>query len=140
MNTFNLRHFLFAGTLAFLLFFVGASAEAASPWAQEPTYWGKTKGKLAFGLKNSLLGWVGPWAEARQKGYRTEWEGFSAGIGKGVLYMAGGVLQVATFFIPVDFPDIGGGLPIPDPKWHPVMYCKKGQVCAPAKTPAEKKS
>lgn len=90
-------------------------AHAASPWMEKQSYGAKTLGKLGFGLKNSLLGWMTPWAEAKNPKYQNEWTGFSAGIGEGVIYTAGGVVQLATFFVPVDFPDMGYGLPIPDP-------------------------
>lgn len=93
-----------------------SQAHAASPWMDKKTYGEKTWGKLGFGLKNSLLGWMTPWAEAKNKKYSKEWIGFSAGIGEGVIYTAGGLVHLATFFIPVDFPDMGYGLPIPDPE------------------------
>lgn len=112
-----------------------STGHAASPWAKEPTYWGKTRGKLAFGLKNSLLGWMAPWAQARSSKYKTEWEGFSAGFGEILVDTSAGLVQLATFFIPADFPDIGHGLPIPNPDWHPVMFAKseKGQAASPEK-------
>lgn len=113
--------------VAILAFFVSAlpvSAHAASPWAKEATYWGKTKGKLAFGLKNTFLGWMTPWAESRSPKYKKEWEGFSVGMWGLIVNTLGGFVQLATFYIPADFPDIGHGLPIPDPNWHPVMYQK----------------
>lgn len=112
-----------------------ATGYAASPWAKETTYWGKTRGKLAFGLKNSLLGWMAPWAQARSSKYKTEWEGFSAGFGEILVDTSAGLVQLATFFIPADFPDIGHGLPIPNPDWHPVMFAKseKGQISSPEK-------
>ena len=96
--------------------FSGVAPAHASPWAEKKTYGEKTIGKLGFGLKNSLLGWMTPWAEARNSKYSKQWVGFSAGIGKGVIHMIGGVIQLGTFFIPIDFPDIGQGLPIPDPE------------------------
>lgn len=107
--------FIFILMICFI-FSAIAPAYAASPWMEKKTYGEKTGGKLVFGLKNSLLGWMTPWAEARSPKYSKQWVGFSAGIGKGVVNMAGGVIQLATFFIPVDFPDIGQGLPIPDPE------------------------
>jgi len=89
---------------------------AASPWVSEQNYGAKTWGKFCFGIKNSLLGWMTPWAEARNPKYPAQWMGYSAGIGQGVVYTAGGLIHLATFFIPVDFPDMGYGLPIPDPE------------------------
>lgn len=91
-------------------------AYAASPWMAKQGYGGKTWGKFCFGIKNSLLGWMTPWAEAKNPKYQAQWVGYSAGIGEGVLYTAGGLIHLSTFFIPVDFPDMGYGLPIPDPK------------------------
>jgi len=116
----------------FFVSLVATPARAASPWAQETTYEGKTKGKLEFGLKNTLFGWMAPWAESKVPKYKTEWEGFSVGIGKVVVDTAAGIVQLATFFVPVDFPDIGYGLPIPSSDWHPVMFQKaqKGKVPA----------
>jgi len=115
MNTMS-RKFFFA--LVLTCCFLSLSfvpVYAASPWMEKQGYGTKTLGKLGFGLKNSLLGWMTPWAEAKNPKYPKEWAGFSAGIGEGLIYTTGGVIQVATFFIPVDFPDMGYGLPIPDP-------------------------
>lgn len=89
-------------------------AHAASPWMEKPSYGEKIWGKFCFGLKNSLWGWVTPWAEAKNPKYPSKWAGFSAGMGEGVIYTAGGLIQLATFFVPLDFPDMGYGLPIPD--------------------------
>jgi len=115
MNTRNKRFFLaLAVTLCFL--FSSAPAHAASPWMEKQGYGAKTWGKLGFGLKNSLLGWMTPWAEAKNKKYPSEWAGFSAGFGEGVIYTTGGLIQLATFMVPLDFPDMGYGLPIPDPE------------------------
>lgn len=100
---------------------------AASPWAKETTYGEKTKGKLAFGLKNSLLGWMTPWAEAGNPKYKKPWEGFSAGMGGLVINTAAGLVQLVTFYIPVDFPDVGYGLAIPDPNRKVVMFQKKSK-------------
>lgn len=108
----------------FFIFLTTVPVHAASPWSQKPTYWAKTRGKFVFGLKNTLFGWMAPWAEARAPQYKTEWEGFSAGVGECVIDTSAGLVQLGTFFIPVDFPDIGYGLPIPDPHWHPVAFTK----------------
>ena len=91
-------------------------AHAASPWAEKQGYGPRMWGKFCFGVKNSLLGWMTPWAEAKNPKYVSQWAGYSAGFGEGVVYTAGGLVQLATFFVPVDFPDMGYGLPIPDPK------------------------
>lgn len=108
---------LFFTLVVFIVFFLLAMpAYAASPWMAKQGYAGKTWGKFCFGIKNSLLGWMTPWAEAKNPKYPTSWAGYSAGIGEGTIYMIGGVIHLATFFIPVDFPDMGYGLPIPDPE------------------------
>ncbi|MFH1800437.1 MAG: hypothetical protein ABH891_06305 [Candidatus Omnitrophota bacterium] len=108
---------LWAFVVFAVLFLLGAMpAYAASPWMAKQNYGGKTWGKFCFGIKNSLLGWMTPWAEAKNPKYQAQWMGYSAGIGEGVVYTAGGLIQLATFFIPVDFPNMGYGLPIPDPE------------------------
>ena len=116
MNIKSDRSFFIFAIMVGLVLSTAFSTYAASPWMEKKTYGEKTGGKLAFGLKNSLLGWMTPWAEARSPKYSKQWIGFSAGIGKGVVNTAGGLVQLATFFIPVDFPDVGQGLPIPDPE------------------------
>ena len=116
MNIKNKR-FLLASVVAAGLFLSSVMPlYAASPWMAKQDYRGKTWGKFCFGIKNSLLGWMTPWAEAKNPKYQTQWTGFSAGFGEGLIYTAGGMIQLATFFIPVDFPDMGYGLPIPDPE------------------------
>ena len=116
MNTKGRTIFSALGVVLCVLFWTASSAHAASPWTEKQTYGAKTWGKFGFGLKNSLLGWMTPWAESKNPKYAKEWIGFSAGIGESVIYTTGGVIQLATFFIPVDFPDMGYGLPIPDPE------------------------
>lgn len=105
---------LFSGlmTLA-LLATVPLSGHCASPWTENEGYWGKTGGKLVFGLKHTFFGWMNPWAEAHDPDYPTQWTGFCAGIGKSVVYTAAGIIQLVTFPIPVDFPDVGLGMHIP---------------------------
>ena len=130
MNIKNKRHLL--TLIMSAAFFLAAvmPADAASPWMEKQGYGGKTWGKFCFGIKNSLLGWMTPWAEAKNPKYQAQWIGYSAGIGEGVIYMAGGVIQLATFFVPVDFPDMGYGLPIPDPeriKHPPKPYAPYGK-------------
>ena len=122
---------LFSGAVLFISLAV-TPVHAASPWVKETTYGGKTRGKFVFGLKNTLFGWMAPWAEARAPQYKSEWEGFSAGIGEAVVDTAAGVVQLATFMIPADFPDIGYGLPIPAPNWRPPVYAKKQKGNSPA--------
>jgi len=116
MNTNNKKTFIALWIAVVWLCVAASPALAASPWMEKQGVGEKIWGKFCFGMKNSLLGWMTPWAEARNPKYKNQWVGYSAGIGEGALYMTGGVIQLATFFIPVDFPDMGYGLPIPDPE------------------------
>jgi len=82
----------------------------ASPWASKESYGGKTAGKFLFGLKNSLLGWTEIFTEPEDHKYdlkKTGWEGLCNGISKTAFYTAGGLIQLATFPVPVDFPNMG---------------------------------
>ncbi len=106
--------------LAFLLLLSSNPAFAASPWAAEPSYVGKTTGKLEYGLKNSAFGWLQMFKESKDPKYKTEWEGFCTGIARSAFYMGSGLIQLMTFPIPVDFPDVGTGLyfpPTPPPNF-----------------------
>ena len=87
---------------------------AASPWAQNPTYGSKVKGKFNYGLKNTLLGWTAMFIEPYQPKYGKRWEGFCVGAAQSVFYTASGLIQLVTFPIPADFPDIGPGIHIPE--------------------------
>lgn len=102
------------------------NAANASPWAEKKTYLGKTSGKLKYGLKNSLFGWMQMFKEAKETKYNTEWEGFCTGIGRSVIYTASGLIQLVTFPLPVDFPDVGTGLYLPprDPRKNFAPYSK----------------
>ena len=98
----------------FMFFFWSIPEKAAaSPWAEKESYGSKTGGKLVFGLKHTLFSWMNPWAEAHDPVYETRWTGFCAGIGKSVVYTTAGVIQLVTFPIPVDFPNVGLGMHIP---------------------------
>jgi len=99
--------------LVMLLSSSGSDQAAASPWADKEGYGAKTGGKLAFGLKHTLFSWMNPWAEAHDPVYETRWTGFCAGIGKSVIYTAAGAIQLVTFPVPVDFPNVGLGMHIP---------------------------
>jgi len=84
----------------------------ASPWAEKKSYGEKTAGKFLFGLKNATLGWTEIFTEPQEHKYqlqRAEWEGLCNGISKSVFYTANGLIHLATFPIPVDFPDMGEG-------------------------------
>ena len=102
------------GAAVLVMIMASSPAVQASPWAENEGYLAKTGGKLMFGLKHTLFSWLAPWPEAHDPRYATQWEGFCMGIGKIVIYTATGILQLATFPIPVDFPDIGEGLHIPE--------------------------
>ncbi len=54
-----------------------------------------------------------PWAEAHDPQHETPWTGFCVGIGKAVVYTATGLIQLVTFPIPVDFPNVGLGMHVP---------------------------
>lgn len=100
-----------------LIFTVPADvSHAASPWASESTYGSKTAGKLRFGLLNTTLGWTTMFIEAKQPKYRKDWEGFCYGISRSIFNTAAGLVQLATFPVPADFPDVGRGVHIPTPK------------------------
>ena len=102
--------------LALLLMIALAPSAVATPWAEKEGYGEKTKGKLAFGLRNTFLGWTEMFSEPKRYKFdlnKSEWEGFCMGISKFVFYTADGLIQLATFPIPVDFPDFGEGA-VPD--------------------------
>lgn len=100
----------------------------ASEWSKKEGYFPRIGAKFLFGLKYTLLSFSTPWLESNEPEYQREWEGFCAGIGKMMVFEAAGLIQLVTFPIPVDFPDVGIGLHIPtrdcpmrhDPKWKPV--------------------
>jgi len=101
-------------SVVMLTLFSSGSAASASTWAQKSGYWAKTGGKFSFGLKHSFLSWVSMFFEANEPQYQKEWQGFCVGLGKTVVYTASGLVQLATFPVPVDFPDIGLGLHVPN--------------------------
>ena len=86
---------------------------AASPWAAKEGYGAKTAGKFVFGLKHTIFSWLNPWTEAHDPVYETPWTGYCAGWGKAFVYTAAGAIQLVTFPIPVDFPNVGIGMHIP---------------------------
>ncbi len=51
--------------------------------------------------------------ESKDTKYNTEWEGFCTGIARSVFYTGSGLIQLVTFPIPVDFPDVGTGIYFP---------------------------
>ena len=113
-------------SFAFFLFFTFfASPVHASEWAKNNGYWGKTGGKFVFGLKYIVFSFFEPWLESNEPEYKREWEGFCIGLGKGFVFEAAGLIHLVTFPIPVDIPDVGIGMHLPnkdcpmrhDPKW-----------------------
>lgn len=100
-------------TFAILLsLFLICQTAYASPWAEKESYGGKVLGKFLFGLKNATLGWTEIFTEPQEykfKLQRSEWEGFCNGMAKAVFYTANGLIHLATFPIPVDFPNMGEG-------------------------------
>jgi hypothetical protein len=132
MNT-NVKKFLVLFLAGFFLFNVPAQA---SPWAQKEGYWAKTGGKFAFGLKHSVFSWLIWWTESREARYKKEWQGFCVGIAKTPIYTAAGLIQLVTFPIPVDIPDIGEGLHIPHKDCLGNACGKKAAVVDVSKTNA----
>ena len=109
----NSKKFFAAAGLLILLGFSFPVPAQASPWAHKTGYWNQTGGKFVFGLKHTLFSWLSWWTESREPQYTKEWEGFTVGLGKTLPYTAAGMIQLVTFPIPVDFPNIGIGLHIP---------------------------
>lgn len=98
-----------AGAVFLAVSILLAPAAQASPWAEkEGSYARQTGRKFLFGLQHSLFSWVMPWLEAHDEQYSRQWKGFCVGIGKTVVYTGAGLVQLVTFPIPVDFPDIDG--------------------------------
>ena len=88
------------------------TASAASPWANGATWGDQAKGKLGYGLKNTLLGWTSLFRTPMQASQ--EGSNVFVGIGKGVWnavgQTVGGVLHVVTFPITqIDVPLPQGG-------------------------------
>lgn len=113
-----------------------SGAASASPWNEEPgNYFQKTGRKLKFGLQHTLLSWTVPWLESTDTKYSRPWKGFCIGIGKAVVYTAGGLVHLASFPIPVDFPDFEG-IRIPNRK-EPVKQPSFESAIAPAEPSQE---
>lgn len=91
-------------------------AFSASPWTEQKGYGSQIWGKFQFGLTNSLLGWTEllstPVRYANEN--KNIWEGVGQGIVDAVTNTTGGLFQLASFPIPVDFAlphdgvDLGG--------------------------------
>ena len=121
----------------FLFGMIFPGAVTASPWAEKDGYFAKAGGKFSFGLKQSLFSWMTPWAEANDPKYKTQWSGFCAGIGKIIPYTAGGLIQLVTFPVPVDFPDLGEGLHSPTVGARHVGFNQPEDTAAPAQPAGE---
>ena len=100
---------------------VATSAFAASPWTQETTYAKKVAGKLDYGVKNLLGGWLailpcssGCDVDSNAKPYCPIHCAKKLGMGlvNAVTNTVGGALNVATFPIPVDVPIPHDGIQI----------------------------
>ena len=88
----------------------------ASPWDEEQGYGNRVAGKFKFGLKNTLLSWGMIFVEPYEPQYDKEWVGLWVGVSKCVLCTATGMIQLVTFPIPVDFPDLGRCTGLPEKK------------------------
>jgi hypothetical protein len=94
--------------------FAAPGSLLASPWAEKDNYFSQTAGKFRFGLKNSTLGWTALFTEPYKPKYFTRqekpWVGFWVGFARSCFYTVNGIIHLATFPIPVDFPDMGKGV------------------------------
>ena len=79
---------------------------AASPWLSGETYGDRISGKMQFGLKNVLLGWVDLFYEPNKAANEKTnvWAGAGKGLVDTVMNIGGGAFHLVTFPIPVDFP------------------------------------
>ncbi len=91
-----------------VMVFSASPTGAASPWTKHESYAGKVSGKFVFGLKNSLFGWMHWWKQAHNPRFDHPWQGFCYGIGRSITDTAAGLIHLATFPIPVDFPETDG--------------------------------
>lgn len=99
-------------TVMFLLvalFVSPVAGFAASPWTEEATYGEKVTGKIQFGLKNVLFGWLDIFMEPiRTYNGCTKcdntWKAVGKGLVDGVVNEVGGALHLVTFPIVADIP------------------------------------
>jgi|GEM_PF-1331653 len=97
------------GAVFFAVSMLASPAAGASAWAEKPGSYAKQTGrKFLFGIQHSLFSIVMPWLEAHDEKYEKQWTGFCVGIGKTVVYTGAGLIQLVSFPVPVDFPDIEG--------------------------------
>jgi len=95
------------------LCFAGKKNSNASPWTKGETWTERTEGKLAFGLKNVLLGWTEILTEPDEVvgTDKSVLGGFWKGGVNAVGQTLGGALQVITFPITsLDIPLPEGGV------------------------------
>mgnify|MGYP001561531833 FL=1 len=102
------------GLWVFIMALVAAPAlaQAASPWAAEQGWGNQAKGKLVYGLKNTLLGWTELFTEPYEAVQNGEnfFVGLATGVWNGVGQTVGGVLHLVTFLVPaIDVPLPEGG-------------------------------
>lgn len=98
------------------------SVFAASPWTMEDTYGEKVAGKLDFGVKNLLGGWMAilpcksgcDMEDKNAKPYCPVvcTKKLVKGLVNSVVYTVGGALHVVTFPVPVDIPLPNNGIQI----------------------------
>ncbi|MBI3082871.1 MAG: hypothetical protein HYY90_00675 [Candidatus Omnitrophica bacterium] len=87
-----------------------------SPWTREQGWASRAKGKLLFGLKNTLFGWTEPFTRSYEAGKRNRRIvpgalGFLEGVGYGVIDTIGGAQHVLTFPVTrLDIPLPEGGV------------------------------
>lgn len=120
------------------VFFLSSTSAQASDWAQESGYCDKTKGKFVYGVKNTLLGWTALFTEPYKAKYQTPpgkpWQGFCVGAARAVVYTASGMIQLVSFPVPVDFPNVGKGVGYPEqPKSY--LSAESTEEIAPAPVP-----
>ncbi len=87
-------------------------AATPSPWTEAETYEGQATGKLEYGLKNILTGWLDLFYEpyVANKNESNVFNGIGKGVLEAVANTVGGVIHAGSFFIPVDIPIPGGGV------------------------------
>jgi hypothetical protein len=105
---------LFSLSLIVVIFLNASPLFAASPWTQEATLRERRLGKFAFGMKNTVFGWMDVIYEPSyyHRQGKSPIVGFGKGLADGVINTVGGVLQVATFPLPaLDIPLPDNGVP-----------------------------
>ena len=82
---------------------------AASPWTEGETYGDRVSGKLQFGLKNTLFGWLDLFFEPVRAASgcndcENVWTGIVKGFTDAVINEVGGAVHLITFPLVVDLP------------------------------------